>query len=106
MGGAIRAFMTQAYVSQRFTAFGWIDQWWLVSENGDTDLSLYPAPAYRSRRETISPGLACRFSLDFWKIGTPSRRTSNLPPRDGISSTSTDGNRSLSSAARLAARGS
>lgn len=63
------------------------------------------APA-ASRSLTISPGLACRFSFDFSNTGTPSFDTSNLPPRDGIISTSASGHRSFTSAASLAARGS
>ena len=63
------------------------------------------APVF-SMRANISPDRACRLSLDFSKTGMPSRSTSNLPPRDGISSTVEAGKRSLSSAARLAARGS
>ena len=39
-------------------------------------------------RLTISPGFACRPSLDFSKIGRPSRETSNRPPPEGVSCTS------------------
>jgi len=54
----------------------------------------------------ISPGRACRSSLDFSKIGVPFKVTSNRPPRDGVSVTDASGNRSRISAAKLVARGS
>jgi len=43
------------------------------------------APANRS---TISPGMACRPTFDFSKIGTPSWDTSKRPPDDGTISIS------------------
>jgi hypothetical protein len=65
---------------------------------------------YRARclssLSAISPGRACLPSFDFSKMGTPSHATSNRPPLDEISSTVAPGCLSLSSAARLAARGS
>ena len=55
---------------------------------------------------TISPGIACRPSLDFSNTGRPSRLTSKRPPPDGISSTRASGNAWVISAANLVARGS
>ena len=54
----------------------------------------------------ISPGFACRPSLDFSKTGLSSTITSNLPFPDGIIMTAASGHRFLSSAARPTARGS
>ncbi len=64
-------------------------------------------PGYSDVRSlTISPGLAWRPSFDFSNTGTPSRMTSNRPPREGINVTVASGNRVLSSAARPVALGS
>lgn len=51
-----------------------------------------------------SPGVAWRPRFDFSNIGTPSRKTSNRPPFDGINVTSASGYRARISAAKLVAR--
>src|ERR687884_371563 len=59
-------------------------------------------PVSASREFVVtSPGCAWRPIFDFSKIGTPSRVTSNLPPRDGTSFTSSPGNAERISAAKL-----